>query len=157
MRERLIPALLCLVLACGGQPSGSAAPQEAATTPEGAVQSFMQAVADSNIGRMGRYWGAQNGPAAVTKSPPDYEQRLGITQVYLRSSPYKILRTEAVSGDAERRLVVLEVTRTNGDGNSCTRTLPVTVVKTKEHGWIVNAMDLSLVGTPGRPCATPQS
>ena len=157
MRERLIPALLCLVLACGGQSAGSAAPQDVAPTPESAVQKFMQAVADSNINRMGRYWGAHNGPAAVTRTPPDYEQRLGITQVFLRGSPYKIIRTDPVPGDAERQVVVLELDRSNSDGNSCTRTLPVTVVKTREHGWVVTAMDLALIGTPGRPCAAPKN
>lgn len=157
MQERLLPALLCLLAACGGQSAGAPAPQDTAITPESAVQNFMRAVADSNISRMGRYWGSRDGPAAITKSPADYEQRMAVTQVFLRASPFKILRTETVAEDEGRRVVVLELERADTGGNRCTRTLPVTVVKTKEHGWVVTAMDISLVGTPGRPCAAAKS
>lgn len=153
MRERLLPAFLCLLAACGGHSAGSTAPQETATTPEAAVQNFMTAVADSSISRMGRYWGSRDGPAAVTKSPADYEQRMAVTQMFLRASPFKILRTETLGEDAERRVVVLELDRADAGGGRCSRTLPVTVVKTREHGWIVTAMDISLAGTPGRACS----
>lgn len=158
MRVRLFPALLCLLAACGGgRSAGSAAPVADATTPESAVQNFMQAVADSNISRMGRFWGTRRGPAAITRSPADYEQRLGVTQIFLRGSPFKIVRTDPVSGDPARRVVVVDLDRSNTDGTRCTRTLPVTVVETNNHGWVVNAMDLSLAGTPGRPCSEPRT
>lgn len=157
MRDRLLPVLLSLLAACGGGAAGTPAPAEKATTPESAVQNFLRAVADSNISRMGRFWGTSRGPAVVTRSPADYEQRLGITQIFLRGSPFRIVRTEAVAGDAARRVVVVELDRTNTDGTQCVRTLPVTVVETANHGWLVNAMDLSLAGTPGRPCAEPRT
>ncbi len=156
MRDRLLPVLLCLLAACGGAPAGAPAPVENATTPERAVQDFMQAVADSNISRMGRFWGTRRGPATITRSPADYQQRLGVTQIFLRGSPFTIVRTDLVSGDAARRVVVVDLDRTNTDGTRCTRTLPVTVVQTNNHGWVVNAMDLSLAGTPGRPCSDPR-
>ncbi len=153
MRDRLLPALLCLLAACGGGSAGAPAPVEDATTPERAVQNFMQAVADSNISRMGRFWGTRRGPAVITRSPADYEQRLGVTQIFLRGSPFTIVRTDLVAGDADRRVVIVDLDRSNTDGTRCTRTLPVTVVQTNNHGWVVNAMDLSLAGTPGRPCS----
>jgi len=157
VRERLVPLLLCLVVACGGQSAGSPTPQDNAPTPEGAVQSFMQAVADSNISRMGRFWGSRKGPVAVTKSPPDYQQRMVVTQVFLRGSPFKIVRTDPVAGDADRRVVVVELDRADAEGARCTKTLPITVVKTQDLGWIVGAIDISLAGTPGRPCAAPRN
>jgi hypothetical protein len=157
VQTRLLPVVLALVAACGGSPAGAPAPVENAATPEGAVQNFMKAVADSNISRMGRFWGSRRGPAVVTKTPADFEQRLGVTQIYLRGTPYQIVRTDPVPGDADRRVVVLDLDRTNADGTRCTRTVPVTVVQSPDHGWLVNALDLSLAGTPGRPCATPRT
>lgn len=157
MQARLLPVVLCLLAACGGGSAGTPAPVENATTPESAVQNFMQAVADSNISRMGRFWGTRRGPASVTKSPADYTQRLGVTQIFLRASPFKIVRTDPVAGDDTRRVVVVDFDRANTDGTRCTRTLPVTVVQTSNHGWVVNAMDLSLAGTPGRPCSEPRT
>ncbi len=127
-------------------------PQESATTPEGAVRNFMQAVADSNITRMGRYWGTSRGPAGVVHHPADYEQRLFVTQSFLRGSPFRVQGTEPLGQDASRRLVRVELDRVDLDGNRCTRGVPFTVVNTGKSGWIVTAIDLTLAGTPGRSC-----
>lgn len=153
MPRRILPVLVVFALACGGgQSAGTPSPLVKATTADLAVKSFMQAVADSNIATMGRFWGSSGGPAAVTRQPADYEQRLGITQVFLRGSAYRIVRTEEVPGDAKRRVVHMELDRRDGDGSTCTRTVPVTVVDAGEHGWIVSAIDISQAGTPGRAC-----
>jgi len=150
MPRRFLPVLALLALACGGP--GGVSPAEQATTPEGAVRAFMQAVADSNITRMASYWGTKNGPARVTRQPADFEQRLAVTQIYLRHSPYQITQTDEVPSAPERRVVRVELERRDADGTSCTRDLPITVVNVKNHGWIVSSLDLSLVGTPGRAC-----
>lgn len=152
MQRRIFPVLVLFALACGGQAASGPTPSAKATSPDAAVQNFMQAVADSNIAAMSRYWGTRNGPAAVTRQPADYEQRLGITQVFLRGSPFKIVRTEEIPGDVQRRVVQVELERRDPDGSTCTRALPVTVVDAGEHGWIVQAIDISMVGTPGRAC-----
>lgn len=151
MSHRLAPALLLLALACGGGPSAPA-PQDTATTPEGAVRNFMQAVADSNIPRMGRYWGTSRGPAAVVHHPADYEQRLFVTQSFLRDSPFHVKGTDPVSGDPARQVVRVDFDRTDLDGTRCSRAVPFTVVNAGKHGWIVTAVDLTLAGTPGRSC-----
>ena len=143
-----------LIVACGGS-GASPAPLEMATTPEGAVRNFMQAVADSNIARMGRYWGTARGPASVTRQPHDYVQRLSVTQAFLRDSPFKVLRTDPVVNDAARQTVHLELDRSDLDGKRCVRKLPFIVVNTGKQGWIVTAIDLTQVGTPGRSCAAP--
>jgi hypothetical protein len=151
VNRALTPAALLVALACGGpqQP----APEDMATTPEGAVRNFMQAVADSNIARMGRYWGTTKGPASIVRQPADYEQRLGVTQAFLRNSPYRIVRTDPVIGDDARKMVVVELSRADPDGNRCTKALPFGVINAGKHGWIVNAVNLTLAGTPGRACS----
>lgn len=148
------PAVMLLALACGGSP-GNPAPEDMATTPEGAVRNFMQALADSNITRMGRYWGTPKGPASIVRQPADFEQRLGVTQAFLRNSPYRILKTDPVPGDDGRKTVVVELSRVDPDGTRCTKSLPFGVVNAGKHGWIVHAINLTLAGTPGRACAGP--
>ncbi len=150
MSYRLMTGVVLLSLACGGGP-GAAVPADSATTPEGAVRSFMQAIADSNITRMGRYWGTSRGPAA------DYEQRLFVTQSFLRDSPYHILRSGEVAGDKNRQMVQVDLDRTDPDGTRCTRNVPFTVLNVGKHGWIVTSIDLTLAGTPGRACLSRKS
>ncbi len=150
-------SLLLLVLAaCGGGQAASAAPADLATTGEGAVRAFLQAVADSNITRMARYWGSSGGPAASTGKPEGYEQRLTVVQLFLRNSPYTVMSTDPVSGDAKRLQVNLSFNRTDNDGATCVRTAPFITVNTGKTGWIVTSVDLTLVGTPGHTCTTPK-
>jgi len=147
------PVLMLLVLACGGP--GQTIPQDNATTPEIGVRDFMQAVTDSNIARMGRYWGTARGPAAETRQPPDYEQRLAVTQAFLRVSPFRVLRADPVTGDPTRSTVEVEFTRNDLDGKQCTRVVQFVMVNAGKRGWIVTAIDLTQVGTPGRSCTSP--
>lgn len=151
MSHRFVPALLLALLACGGS-AGTPSPQDTATTPEGAVRNFMQAVADSNITRMGRYWGTSRGPASVVHHPADYEQRLFVTQSFLRDSPFHVKGTDPVGNDANRQVVRVDLDRTDLDGTRCTRAVPFTVLRAGKSGWIVTAIDLTLAGTPGRSC-----
>ncbi len=154
MTRRMIALLLLCTAACGGP--GAASPKDTATTPDAAVRMFMQAVADSNIIRMGRYWGTQRGPSGETHQPADYEQRLVVMQSYLRNSPYKVVREDPVQGDSKRFTVQVALDRTDADGATCVRTVPVTVVNTGSPGWIVSSVDLLQAGTPGRACGRPK-
>ncbi len=151
MSHRFVPGFLLLALACGGGPS-SPLPQDSATTPEGAVRNFMQAVADSNVNRMGRYWGTSRGPASEVHHPADYEQRLVITQAYLRDSPFRVMRSDQVGSDANRQIVQVDLDRSDPGGKRCTRSVPFTVIRVGKSGWIVTSIDLTLAGTPGRAC-----
>jgi hypothetical protein len=153
---RLTPLLLALALACGGGP-GKTVPQDVAPTPEAAVRNFMQAVDDSNITRMGRYWGTSRGPASITRQPPDYMQRLGITQVFLRRSPFRILQSDPDMNQPDLQTVTVEFTRTDQDGKSCARSAQIGVIRAGDHGWIVTNIDLTKVGTPGRACTSQSS
>lgn len=140
-----------LALACGGGSSTTQpSPSEAAATPDAAVRSFMQAVADSNITRMGRYWGTGKGPAAIVGQPADHQQRLTVAQAYLRRSPYRIVGMDPTADD--RMTVMVDLDRRDPDGASCVRQVPFGVVKTGKYGWIVLSIDLNQAGPPTRPC-----
>lgn len=141
-------------LACGGGGGGSQPnPSDVATTPDAAVRSFMKAVADSNITRMGRYWGTGKGPAAVVNQPSDHQQRLTVTQSYLRGSEYRIVRMDPVSNSTDRMTVTIDFDRRDPDGTSCVRQVPFQVIRTGKYGWIVSSIDLNQAGAPTRPCA----
>ena len=150
--RRFVP-LLALVAACGGgagtagsSPSTSAAPSG---SPEGVVEQFMRAVADSNLTRIATLWGTTRGSAAETRQPTDYERRIVIMQAYLRESSYRVLPSENPDPAAQRRVVQVEL-----DRKECTRVVPFTTVRAP-RGWLVSAVDLAAAGTPGRACAPP--
>lgn len=157
-------ALLLGLVACGGAPgpSASAGP---APTPEQAVRSFMQAAADSNLGRMAQLWGTRAGPAGKTGQPPDYERRIAIMQFYLSGSPFRLVpggaaQIEPAAGgqpkdklpgpgeeSAATRQVVVQL-----DRQGCAKYVPFIVIKAADNTWIVNQVDLAAAGHPKRPC-----
>lgn len=143
------------LVACSGNAGTSLAQSPA--TPQGAaeitLQSFMQAVADSNLVKMAELWGTAKGSAARTKEPSDYERRIVVMQAYLRNLPYRILSNTADGTRTDVRILQVGYTR---DG--CEAIVPVTVVQSP-GGWVVNSIDLSQVGSPGRQsckAGTPQ-
>ena len=134
--------------------SGGAGAAGPAASAEVAVQGFMQAVADSNLERMSGLWGSTRGPAARTKEPADYERRIVIMQAYLRDSPYRILSNLQDGATPARRILQVELQR-----DKCTKLVPFTVVRA-DDGWLVNSIDLALLGSPGANCnpdAKPES
>lgn len=150
MTRRWLPAVL-LIAACGGGAVQSAAPNENAATADGAVRQFLQAVADSNINRMARYWGTSKGPAGLTGQPADYLQRMTVTQAFLRNSPYRVVGMNPL--DKSRMLVTAEFTRGASGATTCKKNMDIETrdLGTK-YGWIVTAMDLNQVGSPGKAC-----
>ncbi|TFG48911.1 MAG: hypothetical protein E4H38_05740 [Gemmatimonadales bacterium] len=152
MRLFLLPILAFSLAACGGSSAPRPAPSLAAATPEGAVRLFFQAVADSNVAEMSRLWGTASGPAAVTGKPEDYRRRMEVTQLFLRNSPYRVTAASPMQSDRDRQQVQVELDRSDIDGRRCARTMSVGVVNTGKHGWIIEAMDLTQAGTPGRSC-----
>lgn len=138
--------VLALATACVAMlPTRLAA--QAEPTPEAAVNAFMQAVTDSNLARMTQLWGTSEGSAATTRKPADFQKRIYITYAFLKGGTYKVSATEPNPAEKDQRYMILEFTR--GD---CNKLVPITAVKTKKEGWIVNSLDLSQVGVPGRSC-----
>ena len=100
--------LLAAVLAgCGG---GSAPATVApSTSAKGAVDHFMQAVADSNLDQMAALWGTTAGPSAKTGQPSDYERRVAIMHAYLRNESHRVV-TDSPDGPA-RHMLQVEIRR----------------------------------------------
>ena len=146
-RNSLLAFGALILAACGGSSgAGDVAPLGSA---EAAVREFMAAVQDSNIARMGRSWGGENGPAAETHQPAQWEQRLKVVQFYLRGGNSRITSNTIVSGDSKHRNVAVELTR-----GSCVKSIPFIAVQSG-HGWLVESVDISAAGNPTNPCPPP--
>jgi hypothetical protein len=138
-------ALVLAACAGAGSPSTAAAP---AASAERTVQDFLRAVTDSNLTKMAQLWGSAKGPAATTHEPADYERRIVIMQAFLRGAEYRIMSNDPAPEPGQRILQV-EVKREH-----CDKTVPFTVLQTG-NTWLVNKVDLSAAGSPGRACDTP--
>lgn len=135
--------LAVFVLACGG---ASAPPTVAPTmTAQGAVESFMQGVADSNLTQMGNFWGGAGGPAARTGSPADWQRRVAIMHAYLRNESHRIV-SDTPAGDA-RHSIQVEIRR-----QLCSWVIPFTAIRLGDGSWIVSQVDVTQAGNPARPC-----
>ena len=132
--------------ACGGSAGKTSAAPGPVTSPRGAVEQFLQAVADSNLQKMALLWGTSSGPAAKTNQPPDYQRRIIVIQAYLKNEGTAIT-SDAPDGGPDRHLVQVELRR-----DLCTKTVPFTVIKLADGTWLVNQVDLSAAGNPARPC-----
>ena len=141
-KQRWLGSVL-LLAACGG---GSAPQVQPATSASGAVQSFMQAVADSNVVKMANLWGTASGPAAKTNQPPDWQRRIGIMQAYLRNDSFRVT-SDVPEANPDRRGLLVEIKR-----STCTWTVPFTAIKVRDGSWIVTQLDLAAAGNPARPC-----
>lgn len=133
--------MLLLLTGCGG----GSAPVQPTTSAAGAVRSFMQAVADSNVDKMAGLWGTASGPASQTRQPPDYERRIAIMQAYLRNDSFTV--TSDVAESDTRRSLQVELKR-----KSCTWSVPFVSIRTASGSWLVNQVDLTAAGNPARPC-----
>jgi hypothetical protein len=134
-------ATAILLASCGGH----SAPVQPARSATAAVQSFMQAVADSNLNKMAGLWGTTSGPSARTHQPPDYERRIAIMQAYLRSESYRV--TSDTPEGQNRRALTVELRR-----QACTWNVPFVAVTTSDGSWLVTSVDLAAAGNPARPC-----
>ena len=143
--------LAVVLAACGG---GSAPSTVSPTTSSarGAVDAFMQAVADSNLARMADLWGTAAGPAAKTRQPADWERRVAVMQAYLQNESHRIVSDGPATPAAEgRRSVQVEIRR-----QLCTWMVPFTAIRLGDGTWIVNQVDLTAAGNPARPCVPGQ-
>jgi hypothetical protein len=141
--------LAVLLAACGG---GSAPSTVAPTTSaRGAVDAFMQAVTDSNLTRMANLWGTSAGPAAKTNQPPDWQKRIAVMQTYLQNESHRIVGDAPEGTGDTRHAVQVEIRR-----ELCTWVVPFTAIKLGDGTWIVNQVDVTAAGNPGRPCAPGQ-
>ena len=128
--------LFAVVLAgcSGGSNPATVAPSNSA---RGAVQSFMDAVADSNLAQMANFWGSTGGPAARTGQPPDYERR---------NESHRIV-SDTPGAAGTRHALQVEIRR-----QLCSWIVPFTAIKLGDGTWIVSQVDLTAAGNPAQPC-----
>jgi hypothetical protein len=136
--------MVLFLAACGG--GGSAPAVKPATSANGAVQGFMQAVADTNLETMASLWGTVNGPASKTHQPPDWQRRVAIMHAYLRNQSFRIT-SDAPETSPNRRALQVEIRR-----DACTWSVPFVAVKSRDGAWLVTQVDLAAAGNPARPC-----
>jgi hypothetical protein len=134
-----------LLVACGGS-GGPPSQVRPATTASAAVQSFMKAVADSNLPAMASLWGTARGAAATTHQPPDYERRIAVMRSYLGHDDYRIL-SDQPDGTEARHAVMVQLRR-----QACTYNVPFTLIQLSDQSWIVNQVDLTTAGNPAKGC-----
>lgn len=136
-----------LVASCSTKVQQVVVAPSSAAAPTAVAAAFMQAVSDSNLPQMGELWGTAKGSAAVTNTPPNWVQRVGVIQAYLRGGTTRILGENLAGGKQGRREILVELTR-----GGCVKTVPFTMILTKQGTWLVNAIDLNAAGVPGRSC-----
>jgi hypothetical protein len=136
-----------LVLAACGGGTASSPPVHPETSATTAVQSFMQAVADSNLAKMASLWGSYSGPASKTHQPADYERRIVVMQSYLRNDDSRIA-SDTPGSPPTKHSVQVEIRR-----SACTWTVPFVVIQLSDGSWLVNQVDIGAAGNPARPCA----
>ena len=133
-----------VLAACGGGSTpATVAPTQSA---KGAVEAFMQAVADSNIGAMASHWGTAAGPASRTRQPSDYERRVAIMHAYLRNESHRVV-SDTPDGTGARHALQVEIRR-----QLCSWVVPFTAIKLNDGNWIVSQVDLTAAGNPAQPC-----
>lgn len=138
---RLLLSLLALFpAACGG---GSGVTPDPG--PAQAIHDFMQAVADSNLARMAQLWGTRSGPAATTRQPSDYQQRIQVMHAYLKGATARVI--SQIEGSSDRTTLHVEMSR-----GGCVRNVPFVLVRLSGNRWIVMNVDIAAIGTPGRDC-----
>ena len=136
--------LAAVLTACGGSSTPSTvAPSNSA---KGAVESFMLAVADSNLAGMANVWGTSAGPASRTGQPSDYQRRVAIMQAYLRNESHRIV-SDTPDAAGTRSALQVEIRR-----QLCSWVVPFTAVKLGDGSWVVSQVDMTAAGNPARPC-----
>ena len=141
-------ALVLIPFVIGCSSSGPVQTVSPAGGPTLVAAAFMQAVADSNLSQMGALWGTERGPASTTNTPSNWRQRVTVMQAYLQGGTARVVSEgDPAMSQNNRRDVMVELKR-----SGCTSTIPFTMVRTRDGAWLVNAVDLTAAGVPGRPC-----
>ncbi len=140
-----------LIAACSGAATSSAQTVSPQAGSEAAVQGFLRAVADSNLDKMAELWGTSKGPAGTTRQPSDYERRILVMQAYLHGAGYRIISNARDGSSDDRRVLQVEMNR-----GGCDKIVPFTTTRSRK-GWVVSAIDLDMLGSPGRQCGEADS
>ncbi len=106
----------------------------------------MNAVQANDLRAMGQLWGTESGPMAGRMDADQLDMRLTVMQRYLAHEKYQIVPLPSTTAREGRRMYQVELTRFG-----CVIQVPIELVQVKS-GWLVNNVDLTRAGNPGRPC-----
>ena len=139
-----LAGVLLGAVACSTQPvSTFVIPVDPAVT----VGSFMDAVQANNLEIMGQLWGTDAGPMAGRMDAEQLDMRLSVMLRYLEHESYTIVTgAPTATSRPGHRAVQVELTR-----QGCVYKVPVELVQVAS-GWLINNIDLTQAGSPGRPC-----
>jgi len=124
------------LVACSGQhvPVGPAP-----ASPEATVGQFLAAVNANDRGRMAELFGDESGPvSAYMRNAAKRDSLMTIFQHLLVADSAHVAGTEAVAGEAGRRLVRMALFR---GGRRVA--VPFTVAPQRAGGWLVKEIDLA--------------
>ena len=139
--------LASLALAAAACSSAATSSFVAPVDPEVTVNNFMNAVQENNLQVMGQLWGTESGPMAGRMDADQLDMRLAVMQRYLTHERFQLVPPPPTATMREgRRMYQVEFTRFG-----CVIKVPIELVQVKSS-WLVTNVDLTRVGTPGRPC-----
>lgn len=145
MTRRLVPYLLAVLAACGGNPA-PATPSPA--TPADALAGFLDAVRQSDLSRMGQLWGSERGPAANWMDPEELNKRVAVIQKYLGHSGYRVVEGPMpIPGQSRRMAFRVELRR-----QDCVHVQAIDVVRVNRGGWVVQDVHLGEARSPVQAC-----
>lgn len=143
----LVGIVTCAAVACGGGARAGDTASLAPLDPMSAVRGFMDAVEAQNITTMAGYWGTRGGLAANRMDREELVRRLRVIMSYLAHDEYEVINPgEALLQSSDQRTLNVRIQR-----RGCEAEIPFTVVRSND-GWLVQNMDLSVIGNPARGC-----
>jgi hypothetical protein len=145
LTRRLVPYLLAVLAACGGNPA-PATPSPAA--PADALAGFLDAVRQNDLSRMGQLWGSERGPAAGWMDPEELNKRVAVMQKYLAHSGYRVVEGPMpIPGESRRMSFRVELRR-----DDCVHVQAMDVVRVDRGGWVVQDVHLGEARSPVQAC-----
>lgn len=145
MTRRLVPYLLAVLAACGGNPA-PATPSPAA--PADALAGFLDAVRQNDLSRMGQLWGSERGPAASWMDPEELNKRVAVIQKYLAHGGYRVVEGPMpIPGESRRMAFRVELRR-----DDCVHVQAMDVVRVDRGGWVVQDVHLGEARSPVQAC-----
>lgn len=146
MRRLVAVVLAGWSLSCGGSQVAAPAPR----SMDQAVTDFLAAVKRNDIAGMARLWGDERGPVSWMK-PEELSQRLRTIQKYYTHDGSRVVEGPlTIPGKPQQRLFRVELQR-----QRCARVVPMSVIQTRDGGWLVFDLHLAEAGNPMRPCPPP--
>lgn len=110
------------------------------------VEQFLTAANQNNLARMGNLFGTKQGPVSKEWPKDEVEKRMFIFANVLKHDEYKIEGEQIVPGRSNEA-TQLNVSLTTKQQKV---TVPFTLVRTKDDGWLIEQFDMAKILRPTR-------